>query len=430
MTVTNRSTRRAATVLAGVAALTTGTLLAPAAGATGEGVPQPDQPRIEQLQRATQEAAQNQAEVRMKGTPPGRRTPVTDALDAGMAKVVADGAIGVTVRVDSPHLTWRGSAGVREQGRKAPAGWQDRYRVASNTKMMVATLILQEVEKGTFTLDTPVNEVVPDLLPGHPETTVRQVLAHTSGMPNGTAEVMMPKADPVNDPLGLKVVEEHYTIAEHLAAVNENPWTEPGAFVYSNGGYVVLEQILVEVTGQDLGTLLEERIFGPVGMNRSSYPTTPGINGPVLQEDAWLGPDFGMEWWDLSRFDPTLFRGAGAVVSTTRDMSAFTQALATGELVNPALLAEMATPTAASGGFYGLGLMVMPDPCSTPESPEYLIGHDGASMGTLSMSLTSTDGERRVNLAATGRDYGGELLGEPRWDLTDIVVPALQATCG
>lgn len=439
----HRSTRTLSVAGAGLLAAA---LVAPAALAAPEGPQAPDasaapglhdpvgeaveqeQDLRAQVERAAEQAsAQARDQVRMKGTPPGRSTPVTDALDAGMAKVVADGAVGVTVRVESPELSWRGSAGVRDHGRKAPAGWQDRFRVASNTKTMVAALVLQEAEAGTWTLDTRVEDVIPGLFPDHPGVTIRQLLSHTSGAPNGTGELLFGdfEAPPTLEEQ-LAVLGEDYTDQEHIDAINAVPWTEPGDFAYSNAGYVALGMLLEEATGSSVEDLLAERVFRPAGMRHSSYPNEPGINGPVLREDAYLGAFWPGGWWDLDHFDPDVFSHAGAAVSTTADLTAFNESLLTGELVGPQMLQEM---TALTPSGYGLGIYALLDPCSTPEDPQLIWGHDGASFGTLSVVLGSTDGTRQVALAATGRDMTTPFPQDWRWDINDVLIPALLATC-
>ena len=425
--------RRTSGALTGLtaAAVAAATALAPGASAAPEQPQGPGPvPDDRQVQREVQDAARSaqQEKVRIKGTPPGKATPATDALDAGMAQVVRDGAIGVTVRVESPHLDWRGSAGVRELGRAAPAGHQDRFRVASNTKTMIATLVLQEVERGSWTLETPVRDLIPDLFPDHPDVTIRQLLQHTSGAPNGTLELLMQHVtDPTSVEQQLAALGRDYADQEHIDAINAVPWTEPGTFLYSNAGYVALGMLLEAQTGRSVESLLQERVFGPAKMRHSSYPDDPGLNGPVLQEDAWVGPGWADGWLDLAGFDPEFFSHAGAAVSTTADLAAFNEALLTGELVSTELLQEMMTPVDGGGMLYGLGLYAVPDPCSSPDDPQLLWGHDGASFGTLSIVLGSTDGTRQISLGATGRDISSP---QPRWDLGDVLVPALLATCG
>lgn len=428
------TTRTAARLVAtgGVAALAGLALALPTAATAApdrpeeHGIPQeasvaqPEEALREQVHQSAQEARRR---VRVKGTPPGRATPATDALDAGMATVVADGAIGVTVRVDSPGLTWRGSAGDRALDRRPPAGWQDRFRVASNTKMMVSTLVLQQVEAGAWTLDTRVEDVIPGLLPDHPEVTLRQLLSHTSGMPNGTQELLyLTMSDPTSLDSLLEAISRDYSGQDHVDAVNAFPWTQPGRFVYSNAGYVVLGMLLEAQTGQSVEELLRHDVWGPARMRHSSYPLDPGMPNPALEEDAWVGDG----WLELGGFDPDLFRSSGAVVSTTADLNAFTDALVSGRLVDPALVEEMVTPVTAGLVDYGLGIYRLPDPCSTPQDPQWLYGHDGATYGTLSVAFTSADGSRQVSLGVTGRDVSSL---EGRWNINDVLVPALLATC-
>ena len=179
---------------------------------------------------------------------------------------------------------------------------------------------------------------------------------------------------------------------------------EPGAgFSYSNAGYVVLGMMLEEVTGRSVENLLEHRVFAPARMWQSAYPDDPGVCGPFLHESAYTGPE-GAGWYDLDHWDPSLFAAAGAVTSTTEDLADFTEALVTGRLVDAETAADMLEPrTVDQESFpdYGLGVYRLPDPC-VPGG--WLYGHDGASYGTMSVNLTSPDGERQVSIGITGRD--------------------------
>lgn len=433
---TARTLRTATSSTAGLALLASLTLTAPASAAPAPETPDTPVPvaladeteTSREVLRVAQEAQQSRSEVQSRRLPQAQASPVTDALDAGMAQVVADGAIGVAVRVDTPTLTWAGADGVRAQGRHAPAGWQDRFRVASITKTMVATLVLQEVQAGSWTLDTRVEDVIPGLFPEHPEVTVRQLLNHTSGIPNGTTELLLSQMEDRNSLEELlAALGRDYADQDHIDVVNAVAWTEPGEFLYSNAGYVALGMLLEAQTGRTVESLLRQRIFTPAGMRHSSYPDDPGLNGPVLREDAWVGPVWGDGWLRLAGFDPDVFSHAGAAVSTTRDLNLFNEALLTGRLVEPELLAQMLTPVEGAPMPYGLGVYAVPDPCAAPDEPAFLWGHDGLSFGTQSVVLGSVDGTRQLSLGVTGRDSSGP---EPRWDLADVLVPALLATCG
>ncbi|WP_420175011.1 serine hydrolase domain-containing protein [Luteococcus sp. OSA5] len=373
------------------------------------------------LSRDLQKAAQ-QAKAQRKGH--GARV-ANPTLDAALAAVVSDGAIGAAGRLQTPTTSWAGAEGLRDKDRKPAAKPADRFRVASNTKMMISVLVLQEVDKGVWQLDQPVAEVLPTLLPDHPEVTFRQLLSHTSGMPNGTNELMMRH---ITDPNSMEqfqaAMERDYAPQEHIDAVNAVPWTEPGQMVYSNAGYVALGMLLEAQNDASLEALMKKRVWQPAGMHQTSYDTEAGLKGAALHEDAWLGEQDG--WMELDNFDPDLLGAAGAVTSTTDDLNDFTRALFAGKLVSTQLLHQMMTPVSTTPMEYGLGLYRIPDPCPAAGSDPYLYGHDGAAMGTLSVAFTSADGTRQFSLGATGRDLTA-LSG--RVDLNKVLVPMMMASC-
>lgn len=355
--------------------------------------------------------------------------PGLPAIDEGMATIVADGALGVAARVQTPTLVWQGADGQRRLGEDSPAGAQDRFRVASITKTMVATLVLQEVQDGTWTLDTLVEEVLPGTFPEHPDVTIGHLLSHTSGAPLGTDVLIASRmADPSSWEEFLEVIGQDFSDAEHVAAANALLWSHgPGeGWTYSNPGYVVLGMMLEQATGESVGDLLAERVFAPAGMTNTSYPDDPGTPHPFLVDTAYTGePD--QPWHDLAHFDPDVFSHAGAAVSTTGDLNRFTDALISGDLLDPETVEQMLVPVADEELGYGLGIYRIPDPCADQAEDQWLYGHDGASFGTISLAFTSADGQRQFSIGVTGRDLTEEQ--DALYDLNDVLVPLLLATC-
>lgn len=429
----NRTTRRAALALSATLALTAPLVAAGSAQAASTAdrpAPAAEAPSTvsAMVADAAREAQQDLAGSRTLGHGP---KPSTDGqLDAALDALVEDGAVAVTARVESGRDTWSGAAGTREREGHAPAKARDRFRVASNTKPMIATLVMQEVEKGTWTLDTPVEDVLPGVLPAG--VTIEQLLSHRSGAATGTDWIL---ASRVTDPTSLDQVfaamGQEVTTADHIEAVQTAPWVhEPGTgFSYSNAGYVVLGAMLEEVTGRSVEKLLRHRVFAPAGMWQSAYPDAPGVRGPFLHESAFTGSE-GAGWYDLDHWDPSLFDAAGAVTSTTEDLADFNEALVTGRLVDTETVADMMEPrTVDQETFpdYGLGVYRVPDPC-VPDG--WLYGHDGVSYGTLSFNLTSPDGERQVSIGITGRDLAYPYYAdEPLYDLSDLLAGMMQKTC-
>jgi D-alanyl-D-alanine carboxypeptidase len=428
----DRTTRRAALALSATLALT-----APLVAGSAHAVSAADRPVPAAEVPSTVSAMVADAAREAQQDLAGNRTlrhgpkPSTDAqLDAALDALVADGAVAVTARVESGRHTWSGAAGTREREGRAKARPSDRFRVASNTKPMIATLVMQEVEKGTWTLDTPVEEVLPGVMPAG--VTIEQLLSHRSGAPTATDWILTSRAaDPTSFDDVFGVMGQEVTDADHIEALQSAPWmNEPGeGFSYSNAGYVVLGMMLEEVTGRSVEHLLEHRVFAPARMWQSAYPDDPGVRGPFLHESAYTGPaEAG--WYDLDHWDPSLFAAAGAVTSTTEDLADFTEALVTGRLVDDETAADMLEPrTVGQETFpdYGLGVYRLPDPC-VPDG--WLYGHDGASYGTQSINLTSPDGERQVSVGITGRDLVYPVLtDEPLYDPSELLVGMLQATC-
>ena len=105
-----------------------------------------------------------------------------------MNDVVAAGIPGIMVRVQDPHLaTRRLVAGVSDLATGAALRPAAQFRIASVTKTFVATVVLQLVGEGRLKLDEPVAEHLPNLLANGGQITVRQLLNHTSGLPDYTA---------------------------------------------------------------------------------------------------------------------------------------------------------------------------------------------------------------------------------------------------
>ncbi|HYW32091.1 MAG TPA: serine hydrolase domain-containing protein [Gemmatimonas sp.] len=252
----------------------------------------------------------------------------------------------------------------------------DRFRVASVTKAMVATVILQLVDEGRLELTDTLQRLLPGIVPSAARITVRQLLDHTAGLPdytNDEAFIEAVLADP----------GKAWTPAQLISISNRMPRLfEPGApgqHAYSNTDYVLLGMVIEAVTRRTVAEELSARLFVPLGMTRSSYSTSPSLPAPFAQgyvdlDDAQRDIPVG------TILSPTWGGAAGAVVSTAPDLSRFVDALASGRLVRPATFAAQRTPVAGSAVRfpgervdvqYGLGVILS----------DGWIGHNGAIPG-------------------------------------------------
>ena len=153
-----------------------------------------------------------------------------EALDV----FTAEYGIAAVAEVVGPNGRWAGASGVRRlTPNPRPARPEDRFRIASVTKPMVATLALQEVARGRWSLSTTVGSVLPGLLPGHDRITVEQLLSHRSGLPEYLTPIIAGATSPQQ---AIDLVSVPRTDHELISYALAQPWAfEPGtAFGYSN----------------------------------------------------------------------------------------------------------------------------------------------------------------------------------------------------
>ena len=136
-------------------------------------------------------------------------------------------------------------------------------------------------------------------------------------------------------------------------ATDERPLFAPGEqSSYSNSNYVLLGLIVEELTGQRLDQVLQKRVFDPAGMGDTSMSPGRVAEAPLVR--GYQGRR------DVTFEDMSMGWGAGAVVSSARDVDRFLHALTTGFLLNAASVEDMRTWRGdlvnLGGVAYGLGL--------------------------------------------------------------------------
>ncbi|TDD94134.1 serine hydrolase domain-containing protein [Actinomadura rubrisoli] len=304
---------------------------------------------------------------------------VQQALNALAKTRGVVGAIGAAY-VDGKRVD-RGSAGSRlldGKGGRIPAN--ARYRIASQTKTMTATMLLQLVNEGKLGLEDKLGDLLPelvskDLVERASEITVRQLIKMTSGIPDYPASERFDGFD----------FTTRYRPVDLVKMAREMPRTgEPGEkFSYSNTNFILLGMIIEKVTGHALPAEFNRRLFRPLGMTRTYLPTRPpqGIKGP---HGHGYAPDAQGRPRDVDRLNASTMLGAGGVVSTARDVSTFFRAFYGGKLL-PASLQQLITfpPRGCEGG-----------------KPEFT-SHGGGAPGLLTSTYTTPDGRSQFALSVT-----------------------------
>ncbi|MFC4590262.1 serine hydrolase domain-containing protein [Sphaerisporangium corydalis] len=372
----------------------------------------------EQFQRPAQ--LRQHAQVRH---PAQLRQPGLKQLRRLAREVVRAGAPGVIVRVDDGRgrpVEIAEQAGWTRRDHPLRAG--DEFRMGSNTKTMMATLVLQLVAEGRLALTDPVEKWLPGAVPGGEAITLRMLLNHTAGLFDYTEDARL-------RPSILGKDRRRWTPAELLAVgVEHDPLFAPGTkWSYSNTGYAAVGAVLEKATGASLADLVRDRIARPLGLGHTYYATDSTWRGPHAhgyEPDAAHMPSEVPAWLrhlagprhdghvDVSGHDPGWGGPAGAVVSTTRDWSRFSTALMSGDLLPAAQLAQMRDtvpmdPARPDGPGYGLGIQTGATPCGT------IWGHDGGMPGYLTAYLTDGTGARTATILVATESWA-EFEGAPK----------------
>ena len=243
--------------------------------------------------------------------------------------------------------------GLADRRWQVPATTSTRFRVASITKLFTAVLVMQQVEAGTLDLDATIGTYLPDYAgPAKDRVTLRQLLTHTSGITNSD-QVKSFEDAVVN---GVPPYQRPGTIADLVARHASGPLVAaPGAaFDYNNADYLLLGMMLEKVTGKPYGTLVAEKIAGPVGMRSTAMPEWQAIEPAIATGYLHVGD--GKFIGELPVYYENS-HAAGALVSTAADIAAFSDALYGGRLASADSLRTMLVPAKEE---YAFGQWVAP----------------------------------------------------------------------
>lgn len=328
-----------------------------------------------------------------------------------VAAVVAAGATGASAEVDDGTHRVRAVAGTATLGSSRPVPAGGRFRAGSVTKTFVGAVVLQLVDEHRLGLDDTVDDVLPGVLPAGTGITVRELLNHTSGLPDILTTLPRPTT-----PEFLALRWHTWSQRELVARVADRPllFTPGSEASYSNTNYLLLGLIVERVTGKPFHTEIERRIIRPLGLSGTSVPgADPSIHGPhahgylpVEQSDG------SVSVVDITAINPTVLGFAGEIISTTRDLNRFYAALFDGTLLPPYLVAQMRTP--AAGSVYGLGVIQQPLSCGITAW-----GKDGDAPGYSTWVFSAPDDSRRVTVSATWGRTDHNKLGDAVDDLLD-----------
>ena len=187
--------------------------------------------------------------------------------------------------VQGKEIVWAKGFGYSNLEREIPASPETVYRVASVSKPVIATGLLQWMERGRFHLDDPVNDLMEEVkiqTPFKEQPTVRNLLSHTSGLPVHVDPLYFH----INETVSLEDLIRESAIAVYPP--NER-------IIYSNTAFNIIGYLVGLFAGEPYPHYMERGLFKPLEMNSSSFEQTPKIRRLMAQPYSCKKPGGPLE---------------------------------------------------------------------------------------------------------------------------------------
>ncbi|RFA07127.1 hypothetical protein B7R21_16860 [Subtercola boreus] len=315
-------------------------------------------------------------------------TPPADDLQRIVDGLVDGGypaALATRTDPDGTHHEVR--AGAADLENDSPVPEDGEVRIGSASKTFTAVVVLQLVEEGLVELDTGIEQYLPGVVRGDgvdaSAITIRQLLQHTSGLPE-YADLIAADAFAVRD--------TYRSPRSMLDVALQRPASFPAGerHEYSNTGYIVLGLLIEAITTRPLFEQIEARIVEPLGLDHTYLPRE---GERTIRGDHPKGyhVDKSGDLRDISSSDPSWTWAAGAMVSTPSELNDFMRAVLDGTLLDEPTMKQMLTgiPTGEEllpGSEYGLGIESVELTCGTAW------GHSGDIPGFQTRNAVAADG--------------------------------------
>jgi D-alanyl-D-alanine carboxypeptidase len=306
------------------------------------------------------------------------------------------GVIAVVQRGENREVHTFGVANLRTDRRMKI---DDHMRIASVAKAFSGAVALSLVSKGALSLNDTIGERLPQLPEAWSEVTLRQLLNHTSGLPDFSQDpgfrnallASLKKAPPPEELLSF--VED------------EGLLFEPGSeYHYSNSDNVAVALMVEAATGRTYEAQLQEQVYEPLGLRNTTLPSGPNLKAPYIHGYDNDPPPPPPE--DLSEVVAAGWAWAsGGIVSTPADLNAFVRGYVKGELFNLQTRSQQrrvvegggSEPPGPGKNSAGLGLFRYETRCGT------VWGHTGNTAGYTQFMASSPNGRRSVTVSVNSQ---------------------------
>ena len=254
------------------------------------------------------------------------------------------------------------SNGYADLPNEIPNTLETKFASASAGKVFIAVAILQLIEKGKINFDDTLEKLLDiDFSTIDKDVTVKQLLTHTSGVPDYFDESVMDEYEE------LWIDFPNYKIRHNndlFPLFINKPMMYPKGekFQYNNSGYVLLASIIEKISGMYFDKYLQKNIFEPCKMFSTGYFELDKLpakcaNNYIYCEDT---KDFRTNIFSID----VKGTGAGGAFISVNDIINFWKNLIEGKLISKEMVSQMFTKQSGSAndGFYGYGIWIIDNP--------------------------------------------------------------------
>ena len=289
----------------------------------------------------------------------GRQTGIEENIDRILSASFDPHELGAAVIVAKDgSVILRKAYGLADLELGVPGRPDMVFRIGSETKSFTAVAVMILVERGVLSLDDAIREHISDLPVRFDSVSIRQLLSHTSGVPDLFDE---PYYDLMEEKF-FALVNDDVNIDEFLDLFTHRDLDfAPGsAFSYSNAGYYLLGRLIERASGMEYAQFLSQAIFQPLQLRSTRYYSNvdviPGRVPGYLDDDTVVIRN------PYSCLPGSILYAAGGLLSSVDDLARFHLGLHGGELLNPASTAALFTPETRGvlpgPTHYGLGFFI------------------------------------------------------------------------
>lgn len=265
-------------------------------------------------------------------------------IDAIFAAVTSPHEPGLAVLVrHNGHTIFEQGYGMRDLRSQLPIDSRSDFRLASFTKQFTAMGVMLLVHDGKLRYDERLTDVFSDFPEYGKSITIRNLLTHTSGLID--YETLMDKQ--FADKPWQEIPQIHdadvLTLMKRQTATKFPPGTK---WDYCNGGYVLLSTIVEKTSGKPFGEFLRERIFQPLGMDRTlAYEY--GKN--VVPARAYGHTNDAGVWLETDQSPTSATLGDGGIYTSIQDLAKWDDALRNHTLLSANEMLPAITPVMLPG---------------------------------------------------------------------------------